>query len=193
VWRTTRPALVNGVDRRDQLFGHVQRLCGGELDGAQRAVVHVLLARLERPDGGRIAGQEGDAPAGHGERLAEREQFDGDVRRALDLEDARGAVAVEGVLAVGVVVDDEDVVPAGELDGALEEREVRRRGGRVVRVVQPEHAGQAARLVRDRVEVDQEVVLGQQRGLVRDGAREDVPDVVGRVARARGNGQVAGV
>ena len=80
-----------------------------------------------------VADQEGHAPAGHRERLRHRVQLDRALLGPLGLQDRRRLVAVEAELGVGVVVDEHDLVLAGEVDHPLHEVEVDARGGRVVR------------------------------------------------------------
>ena len=67
-------------------------------------------------------------------------------------------VAVEADLRVGVVVDDDQIVRARELDGSLEVPGLDDRARRVVRVVEVEHVRARGDLVRDRVEVREEAV-----------------------------------
>ena len=88
-----------------------------------------------------VADEERHPPAGHRERLGHRVELDGALLGPLGLEDRRRLEAVEAELGVGVVVDDDDVVLAGEVDELLEEVEVDARGGRVVRERQHDHPG----------------------------------------------------
>ena len=93
------------------------------------------------------------APPGHVPPLRGREDLDPDVLRAGGLEEARRAVAVEADLRVRVVVDDGQVVPARELDCALEIARLHDRARRIVRVVQEQEVRAGRDVVRHGVEV----------------------------------------
>ena len=75
---------------------------------------------------------EADPPAGHVEGLRQAVELDRHVLRAGDLEDARGGL-VEVHLVVGGVLGDHEVVRLGQVDDLLEEGQVGRAAGRVVR------------------------------------------------------------
>ncbi len=102
-------------------------------------------------------------------------------------------VAVEGDLGVGVVVHDEDLVGAGELDHALEEPLGHDRAGRVVGVVEVHQLGLARDVLVDRAEVGDEAELGLERHQHGLGACEPRAAGVDGVAGVGGERVVAGV
>ena len=113
--------------------------------------------------------------------------------RARRLEERRRAVAVVGDLRVRVVVHDDDVVAAGELDHPGEEVVLDDPAGRVVGVVDEHQPGPRGDVGRDRLEVGLEAELGQQRHRHRLGAGQQRPGRVDGVARVARQGDVAGV
>ena len=170
-----------------------ERLGGGELHSAQRAVVGVVFHEVQRGDGRGVAREAAYAPAGHAEAFRQREELARHIGGAFDLKDARRDVAVVGVFAVGAVVADQHVIFPAKVDGALEEVQVRQSGGGIVGIVDPQQLGLSGDLGIDLVEVHEVAVFGAQRDIVRRRAGEDVADVVGRVARQRRDADVAGV
>ena len=74
------------------------------------------LTRVSAPMKLAFARDPADPPAGHREALGEREELDRDVARPGDLEDARRHVAVEGQIAVGIVVGQHDPVLRHSVD-----------------------------------------------------------------------------
>jgi hypothetical protein len=118
-------------------------------------------------------------------------ELDRDLARAGRLQEAGRPVAVEGDLAVGGVVANEEVVAAGEVDGALEEVEAGGGAERVVRVVEPEDAGAVGDRRRHRFQVGQVVVGLEERQVVGLGAGEEGADVVEGVGRVGHEGRVA--
>src|SRR6185437_3038277 len=121
------------------------------------------------------------------------EDLDADVFRTRRLQEARREVAVVAELRVGVVVDDDEVVRAGELDRALEVAVPHDRTGRVVRVVEEEQVRPPKHVRRDRVEIGQEPVLRPERQVMDVCAGEDRARRVGRIPRIRRKADVARV
>ena len=85
-------------------------------------------------------------------------------------------------------MDDDQVAPAGDVDCVLEEVELGRRAGRVVRVVEVEELRVGGAL-----ELGQEAVLLMQRQVVHLRAREDGARGVRRVAGVGSEADVARV
>ena len=153
---TCQPSLLRPVDEDvaagllvrddfgDTFLRAVERGDGGDLDGREGAVVEVALDSAEGGDQLGVSDHEADAPAGHVVALGEGEEFDGDIFRAGDFEDAGGAVAVEDEVGVGEVVDDVDAEFFAERDEPLEEGEVDALGGGVGGEVEDEQLRGAA-------------------------------------------------
>src|SRR5205085_2133877 len=114
----------------------------------------------------------GAAPAGHVVRLGQRVEFDRDVTRAVDLEDARRHVAVERHLGVRVVEYEQDVELATFLDDALEIVTRRDRGGGIVGIVEIQDFCASQNVGGNVVEVDEKVGPWTQRVLVDLASRE---------------------
>ena len=154
-------ARVDLVHLAERLGRPLERGDAGELNRLEEAGVDVRLQAPVGLDRLGVADDRRAAPAGHVVALREAEDLDADVLGARRLQEARRDVAVVGRLRVGVVVDDEDLVLAGELDDALEQPVGRDRAGRVVRVVEEQQPGPGA-ACRDR----------SRRGRARSRARE---------------------
>ena len=165
----------------------------GQLHRLEEAGVDVGLQPPVGLDRLGVAEDRGAAPAGHVEALGEREDLDADLLGAGRGEEAGRDVAVVGRLRVGVVVDDEDLVLAGEGDDHLEEALGDDRAGRVVRVVEEHQPRLGGDVGGDRAEVGREAELGDQRQQLRRRAGEDRAAGVDRVAGVGGEGDVAGV
>jgi hypothetical protein len=149
-----------GVFRGDFLgdFGVVERGGGGVLDGEELAGVGIVFHVAVGADGLGVAADPADAPAGHVEGFGEGVEFEGDVFGAGDLEDGEGA-AFEDEGGVGGVVDDEEVVLAGEGDGVFEEGKGGGGAGGVVGVVEDEDFGVLEEVGGDGGEVGEEIIL----------------------------------
>ena len=98
-------------------------------------------------------------------------EFDRDLARARDLEDARRDVPVEGDLAVRVVVSDQDVVALAELDRALEVIARGDRRGRVVGVIEVDELGAPHDVLGNLLHLEQELRARGERVQVRLGPR----------------------
>src|SRR5207237_9606235 len=125
------------------------RHTGRPLTRLEHARVEIRLELPVALDDLGVARYEAGAPAGHVPALRRGEDLDADLLRPPRLEEARRAVTVEGDLRVRVVVDDHQVVLAGEFDGALEEAGLHDRAGRIVGVVEEEHVRPGRSLARD--------------------------------------------
>ena len=186
-------ALVDRAHLRHRRLVRAQRRRRGLLERLEHAAVDV---RLELPVGAdevAVADHRARPPAGHVVGLGEGEDLDADVQRAGGLEERGRPVAVVGDLRVGVVVDDDHVVAAGELDDAREEVVVDHAAGGVVRVVEEHEPRRGGHLRRDGLEVREEAQLRDQRHRHRVGARQQRPRRVDRVARVAGERDVARV
>ena len=126
------------------------------------------------------------------EKLLDSEKNSSATSRAPgDLEDARRPITVEGQVAVGVVVRQQDAVAAADGHRALEVLQRRDRGRRVVGIVDEHQLGPPEHRLRDLLEIEQEVVLRPQRRDVRLGAGQDGAAEIGLVARLGHDGDVA--
>ena len=81
-----------------------------DLDGLEDAVIEIALDAGERADHALVAEAEADAPSRHFVAFRHGEDFDSEIFRARHLEDAGRFVAVETVIGVGEIVDDEGAV-----------------------------------------------------------------------------------
>ena len=176
------------------LVGMVRRLGQRDhrrdLDRRERPVVEPRLQPRERTDDLRVPDEEADAPAGHREALRERVQLDGDVVGAVRLEDRRRLLA-ETELCVREVVHDDELALAGEVDDALHEREIDRRGRRVVRE-REQHDARARTRALVRLDEVAEEILARTHGHARHRrARQDRRVDVDRIARAGHERRVA--
>src|SRR5437588_10986545 len=118
-------------------------------------------------------------------------KFDGAVTSTVGLKRARRTISVVGDLGVGVVVREDDAVLEAERDGFLEEIQVGNRGGRVVRIVEPEQLGSARYFVGNRAQVRSEAVLFSEFEKVWLTAVEQASRGVDRVARVGNQNHVA--
>ena len=100
---------------------------------------------VSAPDQLAVADAEADAPAGHRIALRHREELDGDVARAVDLEDARRRLSVVHQIRVREIGDHPQRFALGQRDDLLEEREIDDGAGRVVREVHDQALGLARR------------------------------------------------
>src|SRR5438445_149047 len=184
---TCATALTTQVSRRNPRPG--PRV----LDREERTRVHVVLHAPQRRDELRPPRGPREPPAGHAERFGQRVELDGDVARPRDLEYAGRHVSVEGDLAVGIVVHDDDPMLPTERDRALEVLSRRDRGSGIVGVVQVNELGTAEHIGRDFVQLQQETGSRRQRVAVRLGTREHGPALVHRVARLGDDRHIARV
>src|SRR6185312_12478773 len=107
-------AFAEGDDRRD-------------LDGLESAVIEIAFDAREGGNHTGVAEAEADAPSRHFVALRHGKDFDREVFRAWHLEDAGGLVAIETVIGVGEIVNDEGAVFARQFDNFREERQVHAR------------------------------------------------------------------
>ena len=112
-------AGVLGIERVEPCVVFAEGADGGEHGGDELAGVDVALDFENPADELRVGGEHAHAPSGHGVALGEGIHLDGDVGGAGCLEDAAGSVVEDE--GVGVVVDNDDVMASGKVDGALED------------------------------------------------------------------------
>src|SRR5689334_2327233 len=123
------PARVYPARRASLVLAAVHRLDRGPLHRLEDSRVDVRLELTDEVDQVGAAAHPADPPAGHVVRLRERVELEADLLRAGYLKERERLVPVEGDLRVRRVVAEDDVVPAAEVDGALEEFAIRRRRG----------------------------------------------------------------
>ena len=143
-------------------------------------------------DGKFVSADPAQAPAGHVESLGHAVQFDGDLLRAGNGEDAQG-FSGKVQRRVSGIADDEDLIFLRELHNLLEELVRGRRAGRVVRIVQIKKLRASALLLRDGVEIGQKTVLLKQRQLDHASAKVFGPCPEHGIAGNRNQRDVAGV
>ena len=179
-------ARVDGVHLTGDVVTLVEHggLC--KLHRLEHARVDVGLQLPVGLDGLRVADDGRGAPAGHVVALGQREDLDPDLLGPGRGQEAGRHVAVEGGLGVRGVVDDQDVVGAGEVDRLLEQPVGHHRAGGVVRVVEVHQPRAVGVLGGDRAQVGGEAALGQQRHQDGLGAGQQRSAGVDRVARVGG-------
>ena len=168
-----------------------QRDRRGDLQRLEAAVIEVRLETRERTDHVGAAEQERHAPAGEREALRERVVLDGDLARALALEDRRRPVAVVREVGIREVVHEHDLALPREVDEALQVVEARARRRRVVRKRAEQHTrprlGSEPRLLDAGREVDARPHRHARDRRTGEARREEM----NRIARARHERDVA--
>ena len=88
----------------------------------------------------RTAYEHADAETSHIVRFAERMQFNGDLFCAWNLQDALRTKIVKIDLGIGHIVDNDQVMTLGKLNGLFKEATVAQAARRVIGIVEPEQA-----------------------------------------------------
>src|SRR5688500_10016 len=98
-------------------------------------------------------------------------EFNRDVARAIELEDAGWTIAVERDLAVRVVIHEKDAVVLTKANRILEVLTRRDRGRRVVRIIQVQDARALYDVFGNLIQRNQEIIFRAERHRVRLAAR----------------------
>ena len=157
-----------------------ERRDGRVLDGQEHAVVELAAQLVGGSHHVRPAHEEADAGARDVERLGEAEELDAHLVGTGVVEEAVALDPVEDDVAVGVVVNDQQVMGTGELDDLGVDLRRAHRAHRVCRQRHHHVLGTVGHLGVDAVHVGQEVVLGRERVEGKLG-----PDHHGRGAKQR--------
>ena len=163
---------ANGLDDR---LGLVEGRGASLLHGEERPGIRVGLDPGKRAHQLRPSHSEPDPPPGHGEALGEREELERDIARPRYLEDAWRAITVEGQIAVGVIVSEQDVVTTAEGNRPLEVISGRDGRGRIVRIVDEHQFGAPEDGLGHLLQIQEEVVLRTEGRDVRIGAGQMDP------------------
>ena len=141
----------------------------------------------------RISAGEGEPPPRHVVGLRQGEQLDPHVLGPRHLQERWRAIAVEGEVGVGEVVDDHQAVLAGEGHHALEEGAVHAHGRGIVGEGQDEELGPGPRQLGRLLELGEEVDLRRHGDRAQVTVGDDHRVRVDRIGRVRHQHAVAGL
>ena len=146
----------------DTILRPIQRDDAGDLERLEDAIVQIALNLGQCGDHFAISDAEPDPPSWHIVTLGESVKLDADLLCLRNLQETRGAVAVEAQVSIGEVMDHDDVVLLGECHDLFKKLQVHNRGGRIMRKVDDQDPGTRKCLAIDPHQVFEEITLGAQ-------------------------------
>src|SRR5829696_1468740 len=130
------------------------------------------------------------SPPGHVVRLRHRMEFDRNIARPGDLEDARRPVSVECHLRVGVVIHQQDIEFPAPRYNSLQILPGRNSGGGIVGIIEIKNPRSSKNVLWDAVKLDEKIVLRFQAIPIRLSLRELGTSDIREISRLRDNRDV---